>query len=93
MNILKLIERDIDSVKENIDTELKSGTYTQVFDGMKLENADEVLEQVLSWDNTDDSLSFDAGYIRGLEALKVYTFRYKLKSSMNRIRRRYSIEK
>ena len=40
MNILKLIERDIANVKEQIDDELKSGAYTQVFDGMKLENAE-----------------------------------------------------
>ena len=53
MNILKLIERDIDSVKERIDSENKDGRYDYQFDGEKYDTADEVLEQDVEWESLD----------------------------------------
>ena len=72
MNIIKLIERDIASVKERIDSENKDGLYEYEFDGEKYETADEVLEAVGEWEQLDCNLSYDAGYVAGLENLKSY---------------------
>tara|TARA_R100000655_G_scaffold33217_3_gene65452 strand:+ start:8478 stop:8711 length:234 start_codon:yes stop_codon:yes gene_type:complete len=72
MNILKLIERDIASVKERIDSENKDGRYDYEFDGEKYDTADEVLEQVGEWESLDCNLSYDAGYIAGIESVKSY---------------------
>ena len=72
MNILKLIERDIASVKERIDSENKDGRYDYEFDGEKYDTADEVLEQVVEWESLDCNLSYDAGYVAGIESVKSY---------------------
>lgn len=87
MNILKMIDRDIADVKERIDNEVKDGSYKELFYGDNLKNADEVLELVNQWENLDDALSFDAGYIAGLEAFKrTYQNRYKLKSLLAKLK-------
>ena len=87
MDIIKVIDRDIAEVKERIDNEVKDGSYKELFDGDNLKNADEVLELVNQWENLDDALSFDAGYIAGLEACKrIYQNRYKLKSVLARLK-------
>ena len=70
MNILKLIEEDIASVKERIDTENSNGSYDYQFDGEKYDTADEVLEQVGEWELLDCNLSYDAGYVAGLKSVK-----------------------
>jgi len=87
MDIIKVIDRDIAEVKERIDNEVKDGSYKQLFDGDNLNNADEVLELVNQWENLDDALSYDAGYIAGLEAFKrTYQNRYKLKSLLAKVK-------
>ena len=87
MDIIKVIDRDIAEVKERIDNEVKDGSYKELFDGDNLENADEVLELVNQWESLDDALSYDAGYIAGLEAFKrTYQNRYKLKSVWARLK-------
>jgi hypothetical protein len=87
MDIIKVIDRDIAEVKERIDNEVKDGSYKELFDGDNLENADEVLELVNQWENLDDALSYDAGYIAGLEAFKrTYQNRYKLKSLLAKVK-------
>ena len=87
MDIIKVIDRDIAEVKERIDNEVKDGSYKELFDGDNLENADEVLELVNQWENLDDALSYDAGYIAGLEAFKrTYQNRYKLKPLLAKVK-------
>ena len=72
MDIIKVIDRDIASVKERIDSENKDGRYEYEFDGEKYNNADEVLEAVGEWEALDCNLSYDAGYIAGIESVKSY---------------------
>ena len=87
MDIIKVIDRDIAEVKERIDNEVKDGSYKELFDGDNLENADEVLELVNQWESLDDALSYDAGYIAGLEAFKrTYQNRYKLKPLLAKVK-------
>ena len=87
MDIIKVIDNDIAEVKERIDNEVKDGSYKELFDGDNLENADEVLELVNQWESLDDALSYDAGYIAGLEAFKrTYQNRYKLKPLLAKVK-------
>ena len=72
MDIIKVIDRDIASVKERIDSENKDGRYEYEFDGEKYNNADEVLEAVGEWEALDCNLSYDAGYVAGLSWVKIY---------------------
>lgn len=68
--LLTMINNDIKDVKERIDNEIKEGSYKELFYGDDLKNADDVLELVNQWENLDDALSFDAGYIAGLSSIK-----------------------
>lgn len=87
MDIIKVIDRDIAEVKERIDSENKDGRYEYEFDGEKYNNADEVLEAVGEWEALDCNLSYDAGYVAGLEAFKrTYQNRYKLKSLLAKVK-------
>lgn len=95
MDIIKVIDRDIASVKERIDKENKDGQYDYEFDGEKFETADEVLEAVGEWEALDCNLSYDAGYVAGLSWAKIYiensnnsklkSVLAKLKSALRRI--------
>ena len=95
MDIIKVIDRDIASVKERIDSENKDGQYDYEFDGEKFETADEVLEAVGEWEALDCNLSYDAGYVAGLSCAKIYidtqsssklkSVLAKLKSALRRI--------
>ena len=87
MNIIKVIDLDIASVKERIDSENKDGRYDYEFDGEKFETADEVLEAVGEWEQLDCNLSYDAGYIAGLKVCKrMHQDRYKLKPLLTRVK-------
>jgi len=72
MDILKVIDKDIASVKERVDSENKDGHYDYEFDGEKFDTADEVLEAVGEWEALDCNLSYDAGYVAGLSWAKIY---------------------
>lgn len=89
MDIIKVIDRDIASVKERIDSENKDGRYEYEFDGEKFETADEVLEAVGEWEALDCNLSYDAGYVAGLSWAKIYIAtenKSKLKSVWARLK-------
>ena len=89
MDIIKVIDRDIASVKERIDSENKDGRYEYEFDGEKYETADEVLEAVGEWEALDCNLSYDAGYVAGLSWAKIYIAtenKSKLKSVWARLK-------
>lgn len=89
MNVLKMIDRDIASVKERIDNENKDGHYDYEFDGEKFDTADEVLEAVGEWEALDCNLSYDAGYVAGLNWVKIYienSNKSKLKSVLTKLK-------
>ena len=89
MDIIKVIDSDIASVKERIDSENKDGRYEYEFDGEKYETADEVLEAVGEWEALDCNLSYDAGYVAGLSWAKIYIAtenKSKLKSVWARLK-------
>ena len=90
MDIIKLVDRDIASVKERIDTENSNGHYEYEFDGETYKTADEVLEAVVEWEALDCNLSYDAGYVAGLENLKFYyehySYKHKLKSLLAKVK-------
>lgn len=89
MDIIKVIDRDIASVKERIDSENKDGRYEYEFDGEKYNNADEVLEAVGEWEALDCNLSYDAGYVAGLSWVKIYIAtenKSKLKSLLAKVK-------
>lgn len=87
MDIIKVIDRDIAEVKERIKENLNDKHYATLLHDFNLQDADDVLELVNQWDRADDQLSFDAGYIAGLEACKrTYQNKYKLKSVLARLK-------
>ena len=87
MNIMKVIDLDIASVKERIDENLTNKHYATVLHDYNLKDADDVLELVYQWDRADDQLSLDAVYIAGLEVCKrMHQDRYKLKPLLTRVR-------
>lgn len=67
---MKELQQDIQEIRNRISFSLDNGLYDFVFDGMKVDSVDDVIELVMQWEDTSDNLSFDVGYLRALDLYK-----------------------
>ena len=65
MKLSKVIEQDIEAVKEIIDGYMEYYNHEQ-----HIETVDDLIDDVMNWDGEDVGVSFEVGYLRALEVLK-----------------------
>lgn len=81
MKLLKVIEKDIEAVKDIIDG------YMDYYNNEEhIETVDDLIDDVMNWDGEDVGISFEVGYLRALEVYKTYTIQYKLKSLLTKLK-------
>lgn len=81
MKLLKVIEKDIEAVKDIIDG------YMDYYNNEEhIETVDDLIDDVMNWNGEDVGVSFEVGYLRALEVYKTYTIQYKLKSVLTKLK-------